>query len=136
MARINQVRAAGADCGSEGKFAPAPALAWNALLTQSAEVHSQDMSKNNFFDHTGSDGRTFDKRIAATGYLMGPGGENIAVWYDSVESVMQAWMGSPGHCAGIMSSSFTDVGVSCVLGKPGDDYPRYWTMDLAAKQQR
>jgi uncharacterized protein YkwD len=133
MARINQYRAAGADCGSEGKFAAAPALAWNALLTKAAEGHSQDMVQHNFFDHTGSDGRTFDKRIAATGYLMGYGGENIAAGQNSVDSVMKAWMSSPGHCSNIMGKNYTDVGVSCVPGKPGQ-YSAYWTMDLASKQ--
>src|SRR5688500_6296868 len=32
MARINQWRASGADCGSEGRFAATTALAWNDVL--------------------------------------------------------------------------------------------------------
>jgi uncharacterized protein YkwD len=131
MARINQYRAAGADCGSDGKFAPVAALAWNSLLTQAAEGHSQDMVKNNFFDHTGSNGSTFDKRVRAQGYPLGYGGENIAAGQPTVESVMQAWMSSPGHCSNIMGKFYTDVGVSCVSGK--GQFGSYWTMELGSK---
>ena len=58
LARVNQWRASGANCGREGSFGPAPALAWNDLLTRAALGHSQDMAAHNFFDHTGSDGST------------------------------------------------------------------------------
>ena len=43
IARINQLRAAGASCGSNGNFAPAAALTWNTQLTQAATAHSLDM---------------------------------------------------------------------------------------------
>src|SRR3982751_2145925 len=48
LARINQLRATGADCGSDGTFGAAAALTWNARLTASAEGHSKDMSALNF----------------------------------------------------------------------------------------
>ena len=44
LARINQLRAAGATCGARGAFAPATALAWAGPLTQASEGHSQDMA--------------------------------------------------------------------------------------------
>src|SRR5688572_15133313 len=52
MARINQWRASGADCGSQGRYAATTALAWNDVLVQAAAGHSQDMAANNFFSHT------------------------------------------------------------------------------------
>src|SRR3954468_22674013 len=58
LARINQLRASGANCGSDGTFGAAAALTWNARLTASAEGHSKDMSALNFFSHTSADGRT------------------------------------------------------------------------------
>ncbi len=36
LARVNQWRASGANCGSDGTFGPAPALAWNDPLTTAA----------------------------------------------------------------------------------------------------
>lgn len=131
LARINQLRAAGANCGSEGTFPPAAALSWSPLLTQSAEVHSQDMAAKNFFSHTGSSGSTFGNRIDATGYTWSSIGENIAAGYPGLEAVLTGWMASPGHCANIMNANFNQVGLVCVAGTASTTYNNYWTMDLA-----
>ena len=131
LQRINQLRASGASCGSSGQFAPAPAVAWNALLTQAADGHSQDMAAQNYFDHTSRDGRTFSQRIDATGYAWSSAGENIAAGYASVDAVMDGWTASAGHCANLMSPNFTEIGVACVPGTSSTTYSNYWTMDLA-----
>ena len=131
LARINQLRAAGADCHSDGVFAPTTALTWSALLTQSAEVQSQDMVANNFFSHTGSNGSTLSTRVTATGYNWSRLGENIAAGYATIDLVMAGWTASDGHCANLMNPNFTQVGLVCVPGTTADTYPNYWTMDLA-----
>jgi uncharacterized protein YkwD len=131
LQRINQLRASGANCGSSGTFAPAPAVAWNAQLTQAADGHSQDMAANNYFDHTSLDGRTFSQRIDATGYTWSAAGENIAAGYASIDAVMDGWTQSAGHCANLMSQNFTEIGVACVPGTSSTTYSNYWTMDLA-----
>ena len=130
LLRINQLRASGATCGST-PYGPAPAVAWNAKLTQAADGHSQDMAARNYFDHTSVDGRTFDQRISATGYAWSSAGENIAAGYSTVDAVMDGWTRSPGHCANLMSQSFTEMGVACVPGTTSTTYRNYWTMDLA-----
>ena len=130
MARINQWRASGATCGARGVFAPAPALAWNALLTQAAERHSQDMATHNFFDHTGSDGSTLGTRVTATGYLWASLGENIAAGQATVDAVVDGWIASEGHCANLLNPAFSELGLSCVSGSSADAYRTYWTMDL------
>jgi len=131
LQRINQLRASGANCGSSGQFAPAPAVAWNALLTQAADGHSRDMAAQNYFDHTSRDGRTFSQRIDATGYEWSTAGENIAAGYTSVDAVMDGWTQSAGHCANLMNQNFTEIGVACVPGTSSTMYRNYWTMDLA-----
>ena len=131
LQRINQLRASGASCGSSGTFAPAPAVSWNARLTQAADGHSQDMAANNYFDHTSRDGRTFSQRIDATGYTWSTAGENIAAGYASVDAVMDGWTQSAGHCANLMNPSFSEIGVACVPGTSSTTYSNYWTMDLA-----
>ncbi|HEX6703247.1 MAG TPA: CAP domain-containing protein [Albitalea sp.] len=130
MARVNQVRAAGATCGSKGAFPATGALAWNNLLTQAAAGHSQDMAAKNYFSHTSQDGRTFTQRIDATGYAWMNAGENIAAGQRTVDSVMNGWMNSPDHCENIMSNAFTEIGVACVPGTASNTYATYWTMDL------
>ena len=130
LARINQVRAKGADCGVDGVFGAAAALTWNDKLTLAAEGHSQDMAAKNYFSHTSADGRTLADRISASGYSWSSAGENIAAGYSTVNAVMDGWIASPGHCANLMNAGFAEVGVVCVPGIPGHTYSTYWTMDL------
>lgn len=134
LARINQLRAAGANCGSAGVFPAAAALSWSALLTQSAEVHSQDMVAKNFFSHAGSSGSTLANRIDATGYAWRSIGENIAAGYPGLEAVLTGWMASEGHCANIMNPNFNQVGLVCVASTASTTYNNYWTMDLATSR--
>ena len=130
LARINQWRASGATCGTRGAFAPAPALAWNPLLTQAAERHSQDMAGHDLFSHTGSDGSTLGVRVSATGYAWSSLGENIAAGQRSVASVVDGWIASEGHCVNLLNPAYREFGLSCVSGSAADTYPTYWTLDL------
>lgn len=131
LARVNQYRAAGANCGSGGNFAAAPALAWNLPLTEAADAHSRDMVASNFFSHTGSSGSTAGQRISAAGYNWSTYGENIAAGQSGVNQVVDGWMASAGHCANIMAPAFVDIGVVCVAGNASTRYSTYWTMELA-----
>lgn len=131
LALVNQARAAGANCGTHGSFAPAAPLSWNALLTQAAEGHSQDMVAHNFFAHNSFDGRTFDQRISATGYTWSRAAENIAAGQQTIAEVMAGWMASDGHCANIMNPNLAEIGMVCVSGTASTAYSTYWTMDLA-----
>ncbi len=131
LTRINALRAAGADCGSSGVFPATTALSWNAQLTQAADGHAKDMAAKNYFSHTSQDGRTMADRVNATGYAWSSLGENIAAGQPTVESVMSSWRNSPGHCANLMSASYTNVGVSCQPATAqGASYNPYWVMNL------
>jgi uncharacterized protein YkwD len=130
LARLNAVRAAGADCHSEGVKAPAPPLTWNLLLTQAAEAHTQDMVAKNYFSHAGSDGSTLANRVDLTGYRWNALGENIAAGYSSIDAVVTGLMASDGHCTNIMEPAFAEVGTVCVPGTSANVYGNYWTMDF------
>lgn len=130
VARVNQLRAAGASCGTAGSFGPAAPLTWDDRLAQAADAHSQDMATLNYFSHTSQDGRTLGDRITETGYAWSSVGENIAAGQATVNEVMDAWMGSDGHCANIMKPTFTEIGVACVPGTSSNTYNSYWTMNL------
>ena len=132
LERINALRAAGAVCGSR-IYSPSPALNWNNMLQVAASGHASDMAKKNFFSHTGSDGSSFDQRIAPTGYRLAAGGENIAAGQTSVQAVISTWINSPGHCQNLMSSSYRDVGVACARSDAAA-YSHYWTMDLGRER--
>lgn len=127
--RVNQARAAGRSCGTT-YYGPAPALSWNTNLFNAAGAHSTDMAANNYFSHTSLDGRNAGQRITGAGYGWSAYGENIAAGQTSVQSVVDGWLASPGHCANIMNPGYADIGTACVTSSTSN-YPTYWTMDLA-----
>lgn len=132
MQQINAARATARTCGSTAMPAVSP-LTWNDRLFSAAARHSRDMATNNYFSHTGLDGRSPSQRIAAEGYAWSWAGENIAAGQQTVTSVMNGWLASAGHCANIMRAEYRDVGVSCVQ-QNGSTYGKYWTMALARPQ--
>jgi uncharacterized protein YkwD len=126
---VNQYRTAGASCGARGTFAPAAALTLNAKLTSAAYGHSRDMADNNYFSHDSLDGRSMVDRVNAAGYAWSTIGENIAAGYSSLQSVVEGWMASDGHCANLMNPRFTEFGLACARNSDST-YRIYWTQDL------
>ena len=108
-----------------------PPLLAHANLNTSAQAHANDMVKNNFFSHTGSDGKQPWDRMTRAGYAWKAAGENIAAGNSTVDTTMTQWLNSPGHCANLMNSSFTQMGLACVKGTSSNPYGTYWTQDLA-----
>jgi uncharacterized protein YkwD len=130
LARINEIRSAGADCHGEGIKPPVPPLNWNELLAKAAEAHARDMASKNYFSHVGSDKSSLAARVNLTGYPWRSLGENIAAGYPSIEDAIAGLMASDGHCANIMEASFAEVGAVCVPGAPDSVYSDYWTIDF------
>jgi uncharacterized protein YkwD len=131
LAIVNQARSVNQVCGST-PYAPAPPVSWSENLAMAAYLHSEDMALNNFFSHTGSDGSSAGERISLQGYPWRTYGENIAVGYPTVSSVLQGWLGSEGHCRNLMDPDFTEIGAGYAIGPfGGNPAARYWTWDLA-----
>ncbi|MFE7811213.1 sigma-70 family RNA polymerase sigma factor [Streptomyces sp. NPDC057433] len=82
-------------------------------LNKAAQLHSEDMSANDYFSHTGQNGSSFVDRVTAQGHPS-PGAENIARGQSSAESVMESWMNSEGHRANILNCSLKTMGVGVV----------------------
>lgn len=82
-------------------------------LSRAAQLHSEDMSANDYFDHTSKDGRTFSDRAKAQGYQT-PGAENIAQGQSSADAVMDAWMNSQGHRENILNCDLSTMGLGLV----------------------
>jgi uncharacterized protein YkwD len=80
-------------------------------LATAVRDHSEDMGLQGYFSHTSLDGRTVPDRITAAGYSFNTYGENIAGGQPTPEAVIDAWMGSSGHRANILSPIFCDIGV-------------------------
>ena len=131
LARINALRAAGADCRSAGRLAPSAQLAWSDPLTLAAQRHVQDMVALNFFSHAGSNGSTPGQRVRAAGFAWRMVGENVAAGFYDVDAVLAGFMAADGHCANLMDAGYTEVGLVCRLGSAANAHANYWAMDLA-----
>jgi uncharacterized protein YkwD len=134
LAAVNQRRAAGATCGNRGRFAAASPLRWSSQLALASAAHSTDMAALNYFSHTSADGRSMSDRVNATGYTWSNLGENIAAGHTGVDSVVEGWMRSEGHCANIMNPAFDEMALACAAGASGSRYGQYWTQNLARKR--
>ena len=104
----------------------------DSRLHDAARGHSQDMAANNFFSHTGSGGTNAGDRIAAEGYAATAWGENVAAGFLTAESVVTAWLDSPGHRDNMRNGLFTDAGIGFVEAGANADFATYWTLELAA----
>jgi uncharacterized protein YkwD len=131
LAAVNQARSIHQTCGTT-LYGPAPPVSWSENLAMAAYLHSEDMVLNGFFSHTGADGSTPGQRISRQGYPWRTYGENIAVGYPTVSSVLQGWLGSEGHCRNVMNPAFTEIGAGYAIGPfGGNPAARFWTFDLA-----
>ncbi|MEH6569922.1 MAG: CAP domain-containing protein [Halioglobus sp.] len=125
---VNAVRAQARVCGAQGSFPATSPLSWSCKLEAAALGHSMDMANNNFFSHTGSNGQSVGYRSTQATYTWSAVGENIAagVSLSSVGAVVQAWVDSPGHCANLMRSTYTQLGAS-KYSNSSSTYNVYWT---------
>ncbi|MFI5185420.1 MAG: CAP domain-containing protein [Chitinophagales bacterium] len=121
---VNDVRTKGCTCGTTAMPAVGTVV-WNDQLAKAAFDHSADMNTNNYFSHTGLDGSDPGQRITAAGYSWNSWGENIANGFTTEQAVMNAWLGSEGHCKNIMNAGFKDMGA----GREGN----YWTQDFGSQ---
>jgi uncharacterized protein YkwD len=109
------------------------ALRSSSALAAAAEFHSKSMASRGFFTHESADGSSFWKRVErfypSRGFRYWSAGENLAYGSPSMsaDGAVRAWMGSPGHRANILSTSWTEIGIGAVHvdSAPGvyDDRP-------------
>ena len=100
-------------------------LSTNSRLARAADRHVADMVEHRYFEHDSRNGASFADRIRDTGYLSRVAswtvGENLA-WgsgdQGDAQSIVRAWMKSPGHRANILNGRFREIGIGLVLGSP------------------
>ncbi len=110
---VNRLRAKGCHCGRK-YMPPVKPLIWNNRLEKAAFAHANDMERNEFFDHKGSNGSNVGNRASKAGYKWYAVGENIASGYDSFDETLLAWKDSPGHCRNLMHGGHKEMGVAQV----------------------
>ena len=125
---VNAFRAQGGRCGDASLPSGAP-LTLNRSLNEAAKDHAADMAANNYLAHESQDGRQPSDRMLARGYRGSRYGENIAAGNASAEDTFRQWKNSPGHCANMLSSSFSELGVGYAQA-PFSHFEHYWVQNF------
>ena len=93
-------------------------------LMAAAFWHAEDMSRNNFISHTGSNGLTVDQRVRMNGFCFRYVNENIAKGYRQLNDAFNAWYSSPGHRNNLLAPQASLFGFA--------EVNRAWVLVLAA----
>ena len=144
LTAINDARAIEQNCHTEGIKVAVPALTWNNKLYNAAYEHSNDLAESDTASHEGSGtasdwtgmdlggkASTYIERIANNEYAWSSAGENITMGTsrDTAQKAVDSWLASDKHCANLMSTNYTEVGMAHV-SKVGTVYTHYWTQNF------
>ena len=100
------------------------ALTMNTNAGKAAQVRATEIVTQ--FSHTRPNGQDPFSALKQFGVSYSTAGENIAYGYPDAQSVMNAWMNSPGHRANILNGSFKQMGVGVYQAKG----TYYWTQEF------
>lgn len=103
-------------------------LCLNQKLLTAAQNFCQYMASTGDFNHNSANGSTPKSRLDAVGYKYYTYGENIAYGQQSADSVMNAWINSPGHQRNIVNPNFKEAG----FAKCGSAQRPYWVAIFGA----
>lgn len=98
-------------------------LSYSATLARAAQTHARLMASRGELSH--SLGGTLRERVTAAGYT-GAVGENLAGGQRTLEGAIKGWLESPGHRSTLLSSRFTEFGLSVASGR--GELGVYWAM--------
>lgn len=124
---VNYYRVKGCNCGST-YYPPTKPVVWNDLLTKAAQIHTDDMKKNNYLNHIGSNGSNPGQRINSVGYNWYACSENIARGFSLERDVVEGWIRSESHCKNIMNPIYQEMGIAT--------NDTYWTQLFGTKQKK
>jgi uncharacterized protein YkwD len=97
-------------------------LAWNARLASAAQSHSDDMARNKFQSHNGSDGSNVEHRLDRAGYTDRiQASENAFAYSSSVDNALEAFLidwgvADGGHRRNIQQPDIDDDNSSAEVG--------------------
>lgn len=114
------------------KLAALP-LSANPILHQIANARLNSMFADQYFSHDAPDGTTFVDLIKDAGYRYSLIGENLAMGdFTTSDSIVTAWMNSPGHRANMLNSNYTEIGIA-VAKRHFDDHDQWIAVQIFGK---
>jgi uncharacterized protein YkwD len=101
-------------------------LVWDSELCRMARMHSDSMAHQEFFDHTGPDGRDMRERARESNIRgWSAMAENIAYnqgFNDPAAFAVERWMRSNKHRDNILNDSFTRSAIGIARSEDGRVY--------------
>lgn len=89
-------------------------LTRSPILDHAALLKAEHMRDTGYFAHFSPTGVSPWYWFDVAGYDYIHAGENLAVFFDDSEDVVQAWMDSPLHRDNILKAEYTEIGVATV----------------------
>lgn len=103
-----------------------PELNWSDEVADMARLHSESMAKNNFFSHSGLDGKQVDGRADLAGIKRWSAiGENIAYnrgYENPIEIAVEKWLLSRAHRENLLNSRWRETGIGIAVTEDGTFY--------------
>lgn len=108
-------------------------------LQRSADYHSRDMLRGNFFAHSSSNGLSFHRRVRRFKRGANRVGENLAYVPRRrrgahARQIVTMWINSPTHRAVLFNRSFRRIGIARRTGSLGRLRATVWTADFSSKR--
>ncbi len=91
-------------------------LKHNTLLDYAAYLKAIDMKTKGYFDHYSPDGTSPWHWFDVVGYDYEYAGENLAIYFNDTNKVVEAWMQSPSHRENMLKKEYTEIGVATLKG--------------------
>jgi len=129
---VNAARGKARICGDK-QFAAAGTLKLNDTLSTVSLGHAADMAKHSYFAHQARDGSQPAERATRGGYRWRAVGENIAAGQTTPDAAVEGWIKSPPHCANLMGSQYTEMGVAFSVNK-ASEAGIYWVQMFGTQQ--
>jgi uncharacterized protein YkwD len=110
-------------------------IEWSDTLAKAAQAHADDMARNGFAAHTGSDGSTAQDRAVSKGWPSRYVGENLSAGESLRDqaAAQASWEQSPAHLKNTLHPGYTHAGLGCASSETG--YRMYWVQVLGAAGQ-
>jgi uncharacterized protein YkwD len=99
-----------------------PILSWDDAVRETARKHSEDMAKNQYFDHTNLEGESPFDRMEEDNIAFMLAGENLATGQLSSIFAHEGLMNSLGHRKNILKGDYEFLGVGVAFNKESQPY--------------
>lgn len=105
-----------------------PPVTLDPELMRMAQAQAEQMARRDRLDH--NVGKSFKRRLKASGFDAARGAENIGAGYHTLAEAFSGWRNSTPHRANMLLPDATRMGIAAVYA-PQSKYKVFWSLELA-----